>query len=51
MVDCYQRSAGMLKYLRDRFSNAPSLDMYPETLTLLIELMLVSKTHCSLKSM
>lgn len=41
-VEYYQKSAGILKYLRDRFTHAPSLDMNTETLTLLMQLMLVS---------
>lgn len=41
-IEYYQKSAGILQFLRDRFAHAPSLDMNAETLTLLIQLMLVS---------
>ncbi|KAI0225678.1 hypothetical protein LSAT2_023545 [Lamellibrachia satsuma] len=38
----FQKSAGAFKYLSENFSHAPSVDMQPPTLAMLIQLMLVS---------
>lgn len=38
----FLRAAGMFRYLHDTFTNAPSKDLSPEILEMLIHLMLVS---------
>ncbi|KAL5021986.1 hypothetical protein ScPMuIL_001141 [Solemya velum] len=38
----FQKCAGALRYLLDHFSHAPSKDMQPETIAMMIQLMLVS---------
>lgn len=40
-VDNFLRAAGMFRYIRDNFSNAPSMDLSLNTLDTLIQLMLV----------
>ena len=41
-IKSFQLAAGTLRYLHNHFTNAPSMDMQPETLTMLIQLMMVS---------
>nr|XP_045616820.1 uncharacterized protein LOC123769625 [Procambarus clarkii] len=41
-VNNFLRAAGMFRYLHDTFTNAPSKDLSPEVLDMLIHLMLVS---------
>lgn len=40
-VNNFLRAAGMFRYLHDTFTNAPSKDLSPEILDMLIHLMLV----------
>jgi hypothetical protein len=46
-VNCLLRSAGVLKYIHDTFTNAPSKDLSPELLNALIKLMLVRELQSS----
>lgn len=43
-VHNFQKAAGTFRYLHNHFSNPPSMDMQPQTLTMLIQLMMVSST-------
>ncbi|KAG8195571.1 hypothetical protein JTE90_002194 [Oedothorax gibbosus] len=45
-VDNFLRAAGMFRYIRDNFSNAPSMDLSPDTLDTLIQLMLAQAREC-----
>ncbi|XP_055949724.1 rhophilin-2-like isoform X2 [Argiope bruennichi] len=45
-VDNFLRAAGMFRYIRDNFSNAPSMDLSPGTLDTLIQLMLAQAREC-----
>ncbi|XP_042908259.1 rhophilin-2 [Parasteatoda tepidariorum] len=45
-VDNFLRAAGMFRYIRDNFSNAPSMDLSPNTLDTLIQLMLAQAREC-----
>ncbi|XP_018027107.1 rhophilin-2 isoform X2 [Hyalella azteca] len=45
-VNCLLRSAGVLKYIHDTFTNAPSKDLSPELLNALIKLMLSQAREC-----
>ncbi|KAK2187708.1 hypothetical protein NP493_156g02002 [Ridgeia piscesae] len=42
----FQEAAGAFKYLSENFSHAPSVDMQPPTLTMLIQLMLSQAQEC-----
>lgn len=41
-ISNFQKAAGTFRYLHNHFTNAPSMDMQPHTLTMLIQLMMVS---------
>ena len=41
-VENFLRAAGAFRFLRENFSNAPSMDMQLSTLDMLVQLMLVS---------
>lgn len=45
-VDNFLRAAGMFRYIKDNFSNAPSMDLAPETLEMLTQLMLAQAREC-----
>lgn len=45
-VDNFLRAAGMFKYIKENFSNAPSMDLSPSTLEMLIHLMLAQAREC-----
>ncbi len=40
-IESFQKAAGAFRYLVDNFSHAPSMDMLPDSLNMLIQLMLV----------
>ncbi|XP_074646648.1 rhophilin-2-B-like isoform X2 [Tubulanus polymorphus] len=42
----FERAAGVMKYLRENFSHAPSMDMQSKTLEMLIQLMLAQAQEC-----
>ena len=37
----FEQAGGALRYLHNHFSHAPSMDMQPQTLTMLVQLMMV----------
>lgn len=41
-VDSLLRAAGMFRYIHENFTNAPSMDLGPDMLDMLVNLMLVS---------
>lgn len=43
-VDSFLRAAGTFKYIHENFTNAPSMDLGPEMLEMLVQLMLVRKS-------
>lgn len=43
-VDNFLRAAGTFTYLHENFTNAPSMDLAPHMLDMLVQLMLVSRT-------
>ncbi|UYV66048.1 RHPN2 [Cordylochernes scorpioides] len=45
-VDNFLRAAGMLQFIRANFSNAPSVDLSPEILDLLMQLMTAQAKEC-----
>ncbi|XP_076352612.1 rhophilin-2-B-like isoform X1 [Tachypleus tridentatus] len=45
-VDSFLRAAGMFCYIRENFSNAPSMDLAPDTLETLTYLMLAQAREC-----
>ncbi|CAF91185.1 unnamed protein product, partial [Tetraodon nigroviridis] len=45
-VDAFQRAAGAFHYLRENFSNAPSLDMSGPSLCMLVRLMVAQVQEC-----
>ncbi|XP_066946603.1 rhophilin-2-B-like [Macrobrachium rosenbergii] len=45
-VNNFLRAAGMFQYLHDTFTNAPSKDLSPEVLDMLIRLMLAQAREC-----
>uniref|UniRef100_A0A3Q0SKU0 Rhophilin Rho GTPase binding protein 1 n=1 Tax=Amphilophus citrinellus TaxID=61819 RepID=A0A3Q0SKU0_AMPCI len=45
-IDAFQRAAGAFNYLKDNFSNAPSLDMSSPSLCMLVRLMLAQVQEC-----
>ncbi|XP_077391285.1 rhophilin-1 isoform X2 [Festucalex cinctus] len=49
-VDAFQRAAGAFNYLKENFSNAPSLDMSAPALCMLVRLMLAQAQECVLES-
>lgn len=47
-VDSFLRAAGTFRYIHENFTNAPSMDLGPEMLEMLVQLMLVSLKFKSL---
>ncbi|TMS20399.1 Rhophilin-1 [Larimichthys crocea] len=45
-IDAFQRAAGAFNYLKDNFSNAPSLDMSGPSLCMLVRLMVAQVQEC-----
>lgn len=45
-VDSFLRAAGMFRYIRENFSNAPSMDLAPDSLEMLTHLMLAQAREC-----
>ncbi|GAB6027157.1 hypothetical protein CHUAL_013914 [Chamberlinius hualienensis] len=45
-VDSFLRAASMFNYIQSNFSNAPSIDLMPDTLEMLINLMLAQSREC-----
>ncbi|KAM5157509.1 rhophilin-1 [Mantella aurantiaca] len=45
-IDAFQRSAGCFNYLKENFSNAPSLDMSAASLNMLVRLMVAQVQEC-----
>ncbi|XP_027308587.2 rhophilin-1 isoform X1 [Anas platyrhynchos] len=45
-IDAFQKAAGAFNYLKENFSNAPSLDMSAASLTMLVQLMLAQVQEC-----
>ncbi|KAM9762993.1 rhophilin-1 [Menidia menidia] len=45
-IDAFQRAAGAFNYLKENFSNAPSLDMSVPSLSMLVRLMLAQVQEC-----
>ncbi|XP_047443821.1 rhophilin-1 isoform X2 [Mugil cephalus] len=45
-VDAFQRAAGAFNYLKENFSNAPSLDMSGPSLCMLVRLMIAQVQEC-----
>lgn len=44
-VDSFLRAAGTFRYIYENFTNAPSMDLGPDILDMLSQLMLVSHIH------
>ncbi|XP_050971574.1 rhophilin-2 isoform X2 [Labeo rohita] len=45
-IDAFQKSAGVLHYLKETFTHTPSYDMSPAMLSMLIRLMLAQAQEC-----
>ncbi|XP_067834857.1 rhophilin-1 isoform X2 [Heptranchias perlo] len=45
-IDAFQKAAGALNYLKENFSNAPSLDMSTPSLNMLVQLMIAQVQEC-----
>ncbi|KAI3368357.1 hypothetical protein L3Q82_008062 [Scortum barcoo] len=45
-IDAFQRAAGAFTYLKENFSNAPSLDMSSPSLCMLVRLMIAQVQEC-----
>ncbi|XP_077207459.1 rhophilin-1 [Paroedura picta] len=45
-VDAFQKAAGAFNYLKENFSNAPSLDMSAASLNMLVRLMIAQVQEC-----
>ncbi|XP_014206839.1 rhophilin-2 isoform X2 [Copidosoma floridanum] len=45
-VDAFLRSAGTFRYIHENFTNAPSMDLGPEMLDMLVQLMLAQAREC-----
>uniref|UniRef100_A0A8D0GG23 Rhophilin Rho GTPase binding protein 1 n=1 Tax=Sphenodon punctatus TaxID=8508 RepID=A0A8D0GG23_SPHPU len=45
-VEAFQKAAGAFNYLKENFSNAPSLDMSTASLTMLVRLMIAQVQEC-----
>lgn len=47
-VDAFLRAAGTFRYIHENFTNAPSMDLGPDMLEMLVQLMLVGLLYVSL---
>ncbi|XP_023289396.1 rhophilin-2 [Orussus abietinus] len=45
-VDAFLRAAGTFRYIHENFTNAPSMDLGPEMLDMLVQLMLAQAREC-----
>ena len=45
-VDNFMRAAGIFEFIKENFNNAPSSDLEPECLVMLVQLMLGQATEC-----
>lgn len=45
-VDSYLRAAGTFQYIHENFTNAPSMDLNPATLEMLVHLMCAQAREC-----
>ena len=45
-VDNYLRAAGTFQYIHENFTNAPSMDLGPDTLHMLVQLMCAQAREC-----
>ena len=45
-VDNFLRSAGTFQYIHENFTNAPSMDLQPDTLEMLVHLMCAQAREC-----
>ncbi|CAB0043672.1 unnamed protein product, partial [Trichogramma brassicae] len=45
-VDSFLRSAGTFRYIQENFTNAPSMDLGPDMLDMLVQLMLAQAREC-----
>ena len=45
-VDNYLRAAGTFQYIHENFTNAPSMDLSPETLHMMVQLMCAQAREC-----
>ncbi|KAK5647301.1 hypothetical protein RI129_002193 [Pyrocoelia pectoralis] len=50
-VDSFLRAAGTFKYIHENFTNAPSMDLGPEMLEMLLQLMLAQARECLLEKL
>ncbi|XP_017692865.1 PREDICTED: rhophilin-1 [Lepidothrix coronata] len=50
-IDAFQRAAGAFNYLKENFSNAPSLDMSAPSLNMLVRLMVAQVQECVFEKM
>jgi len=50
-VDSFLRAAGTFRYIHENFTNAPSMDLGPEMLEMLIQLMLAQARECLLEKL
>ncbi|NXH10047.1 RHPN1 protein, partial [Bucco capensis] len=50
-IEAFQRAAGAFNYLKENFSNAPSLDMSSASLTMLVRLMVAQVQECVFEKM
>ncbi|XP_051930331.1 rhophilin-1 isoform X2 [Hippocampus zosterae] len=50
-IHAFQRAAGALNYLKENFSNAPSLDMSGPALCMLVRLMVAQVQECAFESL
>ncbi|XP_011499332.1 PREDICTED: rhophilin-2 [Ceratosolen solmsi marchali] len=45
-IDAFLRSAGTFRYIHENFTNAPSMDLGPDMLDMLVQLMLAQAREC-----
>lgn len=50
-VDSFLRAAGTFRYIHENFTNAPTIDLGPEMLEMLIQLMLAQARECLLEKL
>ncbi|KFQ34182.1 Rhophilin-1, partial [Merops nubicus] len=50
-IEAFQKAAGAFNYLKENFSNAPSLDMSAASLTMLVQLMVAQVQECVFEKM
>lgn len=50
-VDSFLRAAGTFRYIHENFTNAPSIDLGPEMLEMLVQMMLAQARECLLEKL